>query len=1053
VSPTPEVLVIGSDGKPFAGVPVTFAVGSGGGGLAAAVDTSNEQGIATPGTWTLGTSVGTNTLTAASGALATVTFTATASAGPPSAVAIASGNAQTGRVGAPVAAPLTVRVADAFGNPVPNVSVSFRVTSGDGQLLGTTVTSDALGLAAAGGWILGPVLGANTVAASVAQLPPVTFTATGIAGPAERLVVLTGDSQTGDIGVALATPLSVRVTDSFDNPVENVAVTFTVSSGNATVSAITATSSAQGIASTRVTLTAVGVTTITATSPAETAPGMRAVFSVSTGPTLVGQITIPQFPPRPFSGLRVRPRAATMKTASPSAQASPQRTTLTPEQAAQRVSTRGHLVISFRPDMLGLPRSAQAYVAGGTRQRAVDVYAAALAPRVQAGQIIERAISPAIGAVRVDVPAGQDVEAVMTDLRSDPRVLAVEEDGVAYALHLGGVEAARSSGDVLRRVRAPALGAAPGTEKYPNDPFFFQQLWNYNMINAPRAWARTTGNGQVRVAIVDTGIRPDHPAVGPLVSSTESFDFTDGATIAFSFPQPICDSPATFLTLRGTAAELALPRNIPQDPKQLVLEGDAATCWSLDPAGGHGTHIAGTVASPGNDNVGGAGVNWNVRLISVRALGVIGVGFIFDIAQGILYAGGLPATYTAAPFGFTVQTSPADIMNLSFGGAGQSTVLENAITAASANTLIIAAAGNSAGSAGSLIPAAYPQVLTVGALDPGYGLAWYTNVGSPIDFVAPGGDFRLGTSSGIFSSTFNYVTQEPNYSYYQGTSMAAPHVTGVAALVKAANPSLTAAQLRTRLEQSTLDLGPLGRDDRFGWGLLDAFRSVTGTTGPNGTATVRAVDASTGAVARSVAVTADGRFTFTNLAPGDYYLVAGQDEANDGLYGIPGRRFNWYGSPGMTTLSMSGTVVKSVAINLGVPTESEPNDDRAHAQPLVVNSWIAGNIGPPDVADVFSVTVPSAGVYTFETSGALGACGTALEVDTVLRLLDASGTQLAMNDDTESPSSTNPFGQASYPGRACSSISLQLQPGKYFAEVTGADGAAGTYRLHVRSGT
>jgi hypothetical protein len=155
----------------------------------------------------------------------------------------------------------------------------------------------------------------------------------------------------------------------------------------------------------------------------------------------------------------------------------------------------------------------------------------------------------------------------------------------------------------------------------------------------------------------------------------------------------------------------------------------------------------------------------------------------------------------------------------------------------------------------------------------------------------------------------------------------------------------------------------------------------------------------------------------------------------------------------MSSFTMSGTTIKNVAINLGVPGEAEPNDDRAHAQPLVVNSWIAGNVGPPDMADVFSVSVPTAGVYTFETSGVLGSCGTALEVDTVLRLLSAGGAQLAVNDDTESPSRSNPFGEASYPGVACSRISMQLEPGKYFVEVTGFDAGAGTYRLHVRSGT
>jgi hypothetical protein len=283
--------------------------------------------------------------------------------------------------------------------------------------------------------------------------------------------------------------------------------------------------------------------------------------------------------------------------------------------------------------------------------------------------------------------------------------------------------------------------------------------------------------------------------------------------------------------------------------------------------------------------------------------------------------------------------------------------------------------------------------------------------------------------------------------------MAAPHVTGIAALIKAANPGFTPAQLRTRLEQGAVDLGPPGRDDRYGFGVANAYNSVTGTGGPPGTITVRAIDAATGQVTRSTTLAGDGRFTFANLPAANYFLVAGQDEAGDGLAGVPGRRFNWLGTAGMAPVTMTGSAIKTVAFTLATPSEAEPNDDNQHATPLVVNSWVAGNVGTPDARDVYTLMIPVAGTYTFETSGAVGSCGYAGEVDTVLRLFDATGAQLAANDDTPFPTPANPAGTATYPGTRCSLITQQLTAGRYYVEVSPFVNSSGMYRLHIRAGS
>ncbi|HEY9227770.1 MAG TPA: S8 family serine peptidase, partial [Gemmatimonadaceae bacterium] len=367
------------------------------------------------------------------------------------------------------------------------------------------------------------------------------------------------------------------------------------------------------------------------------------------------------------------------------------------------------------------------------------------------------------------------------------------------------------------------------------------------------------------------------------------------------------------------------------------------------------------------------------------------------------------------------------------------------------NALIIASSGNSPTTTPNY-PAAYPEVVSVAALGPDYSLASYSTIGSTVDLVAPGGDFRFGIGSGgVASSTWNYVTDEANYTYYEGTSMAAPHVAGVAALVLAANPGLTPAQLRVRLEAGAIDLGPPGRDNRYGWGVVNAFNSITGRTSAATSTLVSAVDATTGAVARTVSAGADGGFSLTRLPAGSYFVVAGQDEANDKRLGIPGRRFSWSGAPALASVPLTATSLQSIAIGLGAPVEIEPNNDAGSAQMLVIDSWVAGQITAPDVRDVYQFIVPAAGTYTVETSGVLGSCGNALELDTRLRLLEATGVEVANNDDMSFPT-------ASYPGSYCSRISTTLQPGRYTVEVLATSlvksgvNTQGQYRLHIRSG-
>ncbi len=266
----PSVTVKDAVGNPVSGVAVTFAVTSGGGSATGLSATTNGSGVATVGNWILGTPPGQNTLTASSPGLSgsPVLFSATGTGAPATSIALNGGDAQAATAGSPVATPPSVIVKDANGNPVSGVSVTFGVTSGGGSATGLAAMTDAFGIATVGSWTLGTTAGSNTLTATSTGLTgsPVTFTATGLAGPAASIAVNAGDAQTAAAGTAVATPPSVIVKDANGNAVSGLSVTFTVASGGGSVTSATATTDASGIATVGWTLGATpGPNTLTAT--------------------------------------------------------------------------------------------------------------------------------------------------------------------------------------------------------------------------------------------------------------------------------------------------------------------------------------------------------------------------------------------------------------------------------------------------------------------------------------------------------------------------------------------------------------------------------------------------------------------------------------------------------------------------------------------------------------------------------------------------------------------------------------------------------------------
>src|SRR5712664_719427 len=244
---TPAVRLRDALGNAVAGVNVTFLPTGGGGGVTGGNQITDATGLATVGSWTLGTIAGANTLTA-SGAGLTHVFNANGVAGPATALLATAGDLQSAVVGAVLGTAPAVRALDQFGNPVPGAAITFAVSGGGGRVSGPTQLTNAAGIATVGGWTLGTVSGANALTATLAGVTPATFTATGLAGAATQIVQLAGDGQPAIVNTILPTAAAVIVRDQFNNPVPGVAVVFAPASGGGSVTSGSAVTDTGGVA-------------------------------------------------------------------------------------------------------------------------------------------------------------------------------------------------------------------------------------------------------------------------------------------------------------------------------------------------------------------------------------------------------------------------------------------------------------------------------------------------------------------------------------------------------------------------------------------------------------------------------------------------------------------------------------------------------------------------------------------------------------------------------------------------------------------------------------
>jgi len=303
----------------------------------------------------------------------------------------------------------------------------------------------------------------------------------------------------------------------------------------------------------------------------------------------------------------------------------------------------------------------------------------------------------------------------------------------------------------------------------PNDPYFNYQ-WHMPQIQAPQAWDISIGQ-DVLVAVLDTGIAYEDFETYRRAPDLGNTRFVSGYDFVNNDSHPNDDE-------------------------------------------GHGTHVAGTIAQSTNNGQGVTGVAFGAVLLPVKVLDMRGQARYDQVAQGIVFA----------------ADRGARVINLSLSGRSGSSALQQAVDyAARQGVLVVAAAGNSR--AGVEYPAAYDNVLAVGSVGYNRVRADYSNFGPQLDLVAPGGDTNVdlngdGYPDGILQQTFRGDSASFGFYYYEGTSMAAPQVSGVAALAFAYRPAATAGQVRQALESSAMDLGPAGRDNEYGLGLVQAVSAL-----------------------------------------------------------------------------------------------------------------------------------------------------------------------------------------------------------------------------------
>lgn len=427
-----------------------------------------------------------------------------------------------------------------------------------------------------------------------------------------------------------------------------------------------------------------------------------------------------------------------------------------------------------------------------------------------------------------------DPQATLRRLQNDPRVEWAEPNGTVWAL------------------------GEPADEFYPLE-------WHLRLTGSRFSYLGSYPN-PVTVAVVDTGVRYDHPDLqGRLV-------------------------------LPGQGAEdLVQGDDDPTDP------GDRASPTK----GSHGTHVTGIITAasgtftppcPGCTDSGVVGVAWPapVKVLPIRVLNEDGNGTFEAVAAAIRYAAGIPVEFGGRTL---TNPTPVQVINLSLGSDTQSQAMCEAVADATARGVaVVAAAGNGGGTA-YYYPASCPGAISVGATDYNRGglprPAWYSQQNDRVSISAPGGDTAQFTNGltcrnkqtgkespcpdGILSTTWDFTTGRPNYSFYMGTSQASPQAAAALALLISSGKARDGQAAWQVLQGHLTDLGPIGKDNAYGLGFLD-LPGALGLSLPPGPYLLTLE----GPTFRVLKPDASGYFQ-TYVLAGDYDFKSCRDDSQNGL--------------------------------------------------------------------------------------------------------------------------------------------------------------------------
>ena len=375
--------------------------------------------------------------------------------------------------------------------------------------------------------------------------------------------------------------------------------------------------------------------------------------------------------------------------------------------------------------------------------------------------------------------------------------------------------------------------------------------------NLPTAWNITTGAGGIVIAVIDTGILATHADLAS-ARLLAGYDFISE------------NSSGVFFTANDGDGRDADP----SDPGDAVVANECFPGSGASDSSWHGSHVMGTVGATANNNPttppGGAGVNWNSMLLPVRVLGKCG-GFTSDIVDAMMWAAGNPVASVPN------NANPAHVLNLSLGGLGPCSITEQTAidTITAGGTAVVIAAGNDSSNASLSSPGNCNGVITVAATNRVGGRTLYTNFGSLVEIAAPGGETAI-PANGVLS-TINTGPQGPvtdTYAFYEGTSMATPHVAGIVSLMLSVNSALTPTRVLNEL-QATARTFPTGTvldcsTSTCGAGIVDAgavVQSVSNAIAPTANAgTPQMVDPGALVTLNGSASTANGLATIASYS-------------------------------------------------------------------------------------------------------------------------------------------------------------------------------------------